>query len=94
MRLEKNEIEIVKKSIEAIFGKSKIYLFGSRLDNSKKGGDIDLFIVPENRDTLYEKKIKAIAKLERYLYKPIDIVVHKDFKREIEEEGLSGVLLK
>ncbi len=93
MRLEKNEIEIVKKSIEAIFGKSKIYLFGSRLDNSKKGGDIDLFIVPENRDTLYEKKIKAIAKLERYLYKPIDIVVHKDFKREIEQEGLSGVLL-
>ncbi len=93
MRLEKNEIEIVKKSIEAIFGKSKIYLFGSRLDNNKKGGDIDLFIIPENRDTLYEKKIKAIAKLERYLYKPIDIVVHKDFKREIEEEGLSGVLL-
>jgi len=93
MRLEKKEIVIIKEIVENIFGQTKIYLFGSRLNKSKKGGDIDLFIIPENRDTLYEKKIKAIARLERYLYKPIDIVVHKDFKREIEQEGLSGVLL-
>ena len=60
---------------------------------SKKGRDIDLFVVAKNEYNLYEKKLKAAVKLERLLYKPVDIVVHRDFNRDIEEEALKGILL-
>ena len=92
MRLSKKEIEIIKSVIYEIFYDAQIYLFGSRLDN-KKGGDIDLFIVPKDKANLYEKKIKAIAKLENILNKPVDVIVHKDFKRGIEQEALKGEIL-
>ena len=90
MRLDKKDIEIIVNTIEHIFGKVKVYLFGSRLDDHKKGGDIDLFIVSEGRSNLFEKKIKTLSKLERTLHKPIDIVLHKDFDREIEKEILKN----
>ena len=39
-----------------IFGRQTIVtLFGSRVKDDKKGGDIDFYIEPKNRDTLYEK---------------------------------------
>lgn len=95
MRLDKNDINIIVSTVEAIFGSVKIYLFGSRLYERGKGGDIDLFIVSEEKSNLFEKKIKAISKLERILYKPIDIVLHKNFEREIEKEILKeSILLK
>jgi len=93
MRLTKKEIEIIKTTIFEVFSQSQIYLFGSRVENYKKGGDIDLFVIPKNRDNLFEKKIKALAKLERKLHKPVDIVIHKDFERAIEKEALKGVKL-
>ena len=93
MRLNKKEIKKIKEIVEKNFGKSQVFLFGSRLDDSKQGGDIDLFIVPQSRENLLEKKIKTMAKLERVLYKPVDIVVHRDYDRVIEQEGMQGVVL-
>ena len=92
MRLSQAERKIIIDTIEKIFGTCDIYLFGSRLDESKKGGDIDLFIVAKGTD-LFKKKIKAAAKLEQLLQKPVDIVVHKDFDRLIEQEALMGIKL-
>ena len=92
MRLTNKEIDKIKSTLEDIFEEPTIYLFGSRLQSNKKGGDIDIFIVSKD-DNLLEKKIKAIAKLERVLYKPVDIVLHKDFSREIEQEALKGIVL-
>ena len=92
MRLTKKEIDKIKSTLEDIFEEPIIYLFGSRLYHQKKGGDIDLFIVSKD-DNLLEKKIKAIAKLERLLCKPVDIVLHKDFSRDIEKEALKGIVL-
>jgi len=93
MRLNNEEIVKIKSILETIFEKPTIYLFGSRLKNDKKGGDIDLYVISKDKDNLYEKKIKAIAKLEYVLKKPVDIVVHKDFNRAIEQEALKGEIL-
>jgi len=90
MRLTDNEVKIITETTQSIFGKTSIYLFGSRLDNTKKGGDIDLFLIPELTTNLLQKKIKVASKLERLLYKPVDIVVHKDFSRPIEQEILQS----
>ena len=90
MRLEAYEKEIIVDTIQDIFGMASISLFGSRLNHSKKGGDIDLFVLPKERSNLVEKKIKALAKLERLLHKPIDIVVHRDFNTPIEKDILNA----
>ncbi len=86
MRLDSTETNLIKTTIENVFGQSDIYLFGSRLDDSKKGGDIDLFIVTNDKTNLFEKKIKALTKLEQFLHKPVDIVIHKNYARAIEQE--------
>jgi len=44
MRLSKKIIDILQENIKKSFGDVNVYLFGSRTDNSKKGGDIDLAI--------------------------------------------------
>ena len=93
MRLNEKEKKIIKEIVFDIFGESKIYLFGSRLDLDRKGGDIDLFIVSKEKNDLVKKKIKSLSKLERKLHKPVDIIVQRDFDREIEKEALKGKII-
>ncbi|MCP4970112.1 MAG: nucleotidyltransferase domain-containing protein [Arcobacter sp.] len=45
MRLRKEEIITLKENLFKFIKDGKMYLFGSRVDDSKKGGDIDLLIV-------------------------------------------------
>lgn len=90
VRLKDKEIELIKKVATDIFGKCDIYIFGSRLKD-KKGGDIDIFIIPEEKSNLFEKKLKLSSKLERLLEKPVDVIVSRDKNREIEKEALKGV---
>jgi len=92
VNLEKEEIDIIRKVITNIFKECDIYLFGSRL--KRKGGDVDIFVIPKNRDSLYEKRIKAKILLEDMLMRKIDIVIHKDFELDIEKEAIKGIKLK
>lgn len=44
MRLQRDEINIIKSTLYETIEDAKIFLFGSRTDDTKKGGDIDLFV--------------------------------------------------
>ena len=44
MRLSKRIITILQDNIKKSFGNVNVYLFGSRTDDNKRGGDIDLAI--------------------------------------------------
>jgi len=44
MRLSSFEQNSIITNFKNYFPNSKLYLFGSRADNTKKGGDIDLYI--------------------------------------------------
>ncbi len=45
MRINNETIELIKELANKYFGvDSKVFIFGSRIDDSKKGGDIDLYI--------------------------------------------------
>jgi len=48
MRLSKKEIYVLKKALHSLSSEAKLYLFGSRVDDSKRGGDIDLMIVSKD----------------------------------------------
>jgi predicted nucleotidyltransferase len=87
MRLTNQEIRSIKESFHQVFGTGKIYLFNSRVDDSSKGGDIDLFIELDTTPTVKET-------LDKIGEQKIDVIVSKDKTRPIEKEALSkGVLL-
>ena len=93
MRLSNKEVKIIQDKINAIFGKAVVYLFGSRVDDTKRGGDIDLYIIPQVYDNLFQKKMKIKTVLEDLLYKPVDIVLAKNKERLIEQEAMKGIRL-
>ncbi len=94
VRLSDFEIKTIKKLARDIFGECEVYIFGSRTNLNKKGGDIDIFIVPKERTNLFEKKIKLSAKLENILDKPVDVVVSKNKNRPIEQQALKGIKIQ
>ena len=45
MHLSKKEIQIILRVAKEIYGEGvEVYLFGSRLNDEKKGGDINLLV--------------------------------------------------
>ena len=91
MRLKKFEIQIIKKAIHSLEPDAAIYLFGSRADDSKKGGDIDLLIL--SRRLTYGDKLKIKQMLfEKMEEQKIDLVIASDasqpFVRLALEQGV------
>ena len=79
MRLTERQIIIIKNNVALFFGQTaRVYLFGSRTDDSAKGGDIDLFI--ELSDVI-EQPVRKILQLNSALQQAfglqkIDILFH------------------
>ena len=80
MRLTKKEIEVIKE----VFKGKKVILFGSRVDNNVKGGDIDLFI---DEDLHLKDVIKYKVKLlEKLGVQKIDLVSRRYASKELLDE--------
>jgi len=92
MRLTQFEIDSIKKAFHKVFGKGKIYLFGSRVNDTKKGGDIDLYLLPTNSPKdLDRKKIKFLVELDLSIgEQKIDVILAKDKNRLIEQEAIKN----
>ncbi|MEA2028309.1 MAG: nucleotidyltransferase domain-containing protein [Campylobacterota bacterium] len=91
MRLKQYELNSIKNIVKSFFSDAKIYIFGSQTDDAKRGGDIDIYIVSKEKENLLSKKANIVFLLESKLLKPIDILIHQDFTRAIEQEALKGV---
>ena len=65
-RLLDSDRNAIVDSIMAVDGNAEIYLFGSRTDTSKKGGDIDIIILS---DSLIEKDL---LKIEKQIFNKIE----------------------
>lgn len=76
MRLSETEIAGIKDAVAEVFGPDAVVrLFGSRVDDTKKGGDIDLLIeVPEGRDTLANEARLAVALERRIGERKVDML--------------------
>ena len=90
MRLSLLQIEAIIRCKDTIFDtQSKIYLFGSRVYDDKKGGDIDLYLQTKYDDNIYTKKIQFITMLQSLIgEQKIDLVIAKDDTRLIEKEAI------
>ena len=90
LRLSQKEIEIIKTIITSFFSNCEIYIFGSQTNLKKRGGDIDIFVIP-SKEIDFKTKLLAKIKLQDKLLKPVDIIISTDLNRDIEKEALKGV---
>lgn len=95
MRLQKQEIQTILQVARNIYGeKVKVYLFGSRLDNTKRGGDIDLLIRTDEEKKGVLARIRMIAQLKFLLGdQKIDIIGDHEESIVTQEALQKGILL-
>jgi uncharacterized protein len=74
MRLTEEQINTLKEALFKIDKEAALYLFGSRTDDEKRGGDIDLLIISEkvNRKDVWNIKDTFF---DRYGEQKMDIVI-------------------
>jgi len=89
MRLTPFQHQAIKKYFIEVFEEGQIYLFGSRVDECKKGGDIDLYIQTEDKKNLMRKKLDFLIKLKREIgLQKIDVVFDKGMHRVIDKVAM------
>lgn len=98
MRLSLQQVEAIRYAAATIFGPEVIiWLFGSRADDQKRGGDIDLLIKPANPEKYsLADKLAFLKKLERDLgMRKIDVVIEgaNDCRSIVQVAHQTGVLL-
>lgn len=95
MRLSSEEVESIRKCFAETFESGEIYLFGSRVDDMRRGGDIDLYIVPVHEGNLTRKKIDFLVRLKRLIgEQKIDVVIDRHRNRPIDKVARKeGMLL-
>ena len=87
MRLGANEVKTIREEIWQSDPAAEIYLYGSRADDSAKGGDIDLLVVSDRlgfRDVL---RLRTRI-LDRIGWQQLDLVVRR---RDQVDEPLAAM---
>ncbi len=97
MRLSQNQILAILKPKESFFPHSKIYLFGSRIDHSRSGGDIDLYILSE-KSVLdgVKKRIDFLVMLKSLIGdQKIDVILAEQSQNRLIDQIVKkeGILL-
>lgn len=93
MRLSPAQKTVILETLLRRFGKgTRVYLFGSMLDDARSGGDIDLFVEParvEGSFLIEEGRVRR--ELEALLFRPVDLVLKKrrptPFEEWVRKEG-------
>ena len=100
MRIEAQEAQIIKKAVLDHFGvDSSVYLFGSRADDTKRGGDIDLLIESDIDEVdAFRARIDVMTDIQIKLGdQKIDIVVTRrgdgDERAVVQNARSTGVAL-
>ncbi len=99
MRLtEHQRISIIENAKIVFVENSRIYLFGSRVDDNKRGGDIDMFIECDKCYNEFKTILKFKSLLQRKIgSQKIDVVVKtfdiQDDRLVVAEALSKGILL-
>jgi len=76
MRLTAGEITAIREEIGRLDTKAEVYLYGSRVDDTARGGDVDLLVVS---DTLSFRDVLRLRTgiLDRIGWQQLDLVVRR-----------------
>lgn len=93
MRLSQHEIRSIKEVVYSLDSNAKIYLFGSRVYDDKRGGDIDLLIISDKLTNKDARKLR-IALYDKIVEQKIDIIIANDLRKPFTRIAVEeGVLL-
>ncbi len=90
MRLDENQKYALEKALECVNG--EVYLFGSRVDDSKMGGDIDILIFSE--DDSFELSKKVSVAFFNQCEEKIDVIVMNSNNLTREQEAFLKAIEK
>jgi predicted nucleotidyltransferase len=99
MRLPSNAITVIRDAAKHHFGpQAKVWLFGSRVDDSKRGGDIDLYV---ELDTPVKERVLKTCRMDAEIQialgeQKIDIVVSSPGRQRLRIHEIAkqtGILL-
>jgi len=74
MRLKKEMAEFLKEEVRKLLPDADVYLFGSRVYENRKGGDIDILVIGSRKLTLSEKMRVRVEFFKRFGEQKLDIV--------------------
>lgn len=81
MRLDPKDREIICEEVRRIDPKAGVFLFGSRVDDMAKGGDIDLLV--ESQSIGFSEKIEILAAIKAIIgEQKIDLILTRDRHRD------------
>lgn len=81
MRLTEAQKRVVKAVVKDVFGSdAEVFVFGSRIDDSRRGGDYDFLVTTSmaDPDLLIDRKLHCLARLHgtvEFDEEKIDLVV-------------------
>ncbi len=87
MRITDFQASKIRSASSKYFGlDSHVWLFGSRMDDRKRGGDIDLYVEPGLQDPvkLVDAKLNFLVEMHRVLgNQRIDVILHRRQSRVV-----------
>jgi len=93
MRITDHEKNVIVEAVKNTDPEGRVWLFGSRTDDGKKGGDIDIAVLSKiiKKDVMKEIEVRRFI-CDRIGEQKIDIVTTSDGKEAIfklaEAEGI------
>lgn len=93
MRIPSEQIDFLKREVLALVPDAVVYLFGSRIYDGKKGGDIDIMVISDKKISWKEKAKIKWRYFERFGEQKLDIVSssfneRNPFKELVLHEGI------
>jgi len=83
MRISQAQAEMIRKLVKDKLGEaSEVWLFGSRVDDTQRGGDIDLYVeAPQVCDL--STKLSLMSEIQRSVgLRKVDLIIRTDSNPE------------
>lgn len=93
MRLDPKQRKFLKESILRILPDATVYLFGSRTDDQRKGGDIDVLVIASRR-LKFSENVDIHYEFERaFGEQKLDVVSYAEMDQDpFKQVALKGAL--
>ena len=93
MRLSQAEANLIKNGVLQYLPEAEVYLFGSRADDTRKGGDIDILILADRLLHFKEKTSIHFEFEKRFGEQKLDLVsMTKESEQPFKKVALHGAI--